>query len=450
MSKKYIIIGGGAAGIAAAYTILESSKTSFVYLFEASGIYGGRAKTDKYSIAGLNFDMGCVYIQDPGNPENPWPEIARSLQFETVEDTADYMMRINTGSGFETVNVTAIKEINDIVDEIEQSYNINKTIPNIAVVPDAFPDDQFTAFALGNSPYGPFTESSEPWNYLAADRAREQSGNWGNNLFVKKGLGTLVKTYGERLKVLYSVRYTEIFKAIKEVTYSDNVTVKDTSNNVYTADACIITVPVSVLAAGTIKFVPELSKSYKSALNTLQLGSYKKLAFQLTFTPKEIADNVNYYLYNNEPKGIWQFYRLPYFPKNTFVVHTAGQFAEELDRMADDKVFELFESTFRAAYNDEPVFVKKYGITKWNNSNYILGAYSYSAPSGQSVNDPVPLKARKQMSKPIMDKIFFAGEAYNLAAYGTLHGAYIDGKDAALTAIQALEKSAEEEKQLTV
>ncbi|MNQ89721.1 Flavin containing amine oxidoreductase [compost metagenome] len=320
-------------------------------------------------------------------------------------------------------------------------YDQNKIFPNKTVIctPNYFGQD--AEFALGTSPYGPFTESIEPWNYLAADRAREESADWGNNLFVKKGLGTLVKTYGERLTKLYSIRFTETFRAIKEISYSDVVTVKDTSGNVFTGDACIITVPVSVLEAGKISFTPALPDPYRYALKALKLGSYKKLAIQLTITPKEIEDNVNYYLYNENPNGIWQFYRLSYFPKNTFVVHTAGNFAAKLDNMADHKVFELFKSTFKKAYNEEPIFVEKYGITKWDKNDYALGAYSYTAPVGFDITNSKPLNSRKQMAIPIDNKIFFAGEAYNIKAYGTLHGAYIDGQDAAENALRFLGSS---------
>ena len=440
MPKQYIIIGGGAAGIAAAYKILESSRTAVVHLFEATNIYGGRAKTDKSSIPGLPFDKGCVYIQDPKNPENPWPKIAGQLGFKTVEEKDSYKMRINTGQGFQTVDTTAIPAINQVVSFLEKEYEASKQLPNKAVTSKPRSTDQNEEFALALSPYGPYTEATEPWNYLAADRAREASGNWGENLFVEDGLGTLVKTYGEGLKKKYGSRFTETFVAVKSIVYGKGVTVTDITNKQYTADACIITASVGVLASGSIAFSPALPQSYKSALQALKMGSYKKLAIQFEALPSGIDDNVNYYLYNNQPQGIWQYYRLASYPNNVLVVHTSGEFAAALDKMDNTAVIQLFGTTFKAAYGSGVKLTAKSGITNWGTDKNVLGAYSYTAPMGSNVNDPAALKARKEMAKPINQQIFFAGEAYHLKAYGTLHGAYIDGQDAAENVLQIHEK----------
>lgn len=434
MKKDYIIIGGGSAGIAAAYKILESSRTATVRILEATNGYGGRAKTDTKSIPGLAFDKGCVYIQDPKNPLNPWPKIAGQLGFTLVEEKdEEYKLRIDRGDGFETVDSTNFPEINLIVADIETQYEASKEFPNQTVTtePDVLTEDN--EFALALSPYGPFTESTQPWNYLAADRAREAKGDWGNNLFVEQGLGNLVKAYGEKLKPTFGARFEQTFKAVKEVIYNaDKVTVVDSSGKRFVCDACIVTVPVSVIAADSIRFTPALPAAYTTALEALQLGSYKKLAVELRALPGDIADNTNYYMYNAEPNGIWQFYRESFFPKNVLVVHTSGDFAAALDGMTDRAVFDLFKETFTQAYaDDEPEFTAKYGITQWSNDNYALGAYSFTGPIGRNRDKRTALDARKQMAKPIDNKVYFAGEAYNIKAYGTLHGAYVDGQDTA-------------------
>ena len=48
------------------------------------------------------------------------------------------------------------------------------------------------------------------------------------------------------------------------------------------ATACVVTVSVDVLAAGSISFKPELPRAYQDALKAVRLGSYKKLAVELT------------------------------------------------------------------------------------------------------------------------------------------------------------------------
>ena len=102
---KVAIVGGGAAGIAAAYTLLQAmTKPAIqVYLFEARGRYGGRAMTDT-SIDNYAFDMGAQYIQDP--TLNPWTAIAKRLNFDTVEDDVRALLRVDKGNGWVDAPVT--------------------------------------------------------------------------------------------------------------------------------------------------------------------------------------------------------------------------------------------------------------------------------------------------------------------------------------------------------
>ncbi|MFD1771424.1 flavin monoamine oxidase family protein [Sphingobacterium suaedae] len=444
MEKKYIIIGGGAAGIGAAYKILESSKTAKVHLFEAQSILGGRARTDVNAIKGLAFDKGCVYIQDPKNPKNPWPGIAKELGFDTVVDNTGAELRIKENGIYRNDSIHGIPEINEFVQSIEDQFESHKDFPNLTVCCQPRVSDEHVQLALGLSPYGPFTESTEPWNYIASDRFREATGNWGNNLFVRKGLGTLVRQYGENLSNKYGKRFQITYKSIKTIKYghfddsqknddqSRVVTVVDSSGQEYQADACIVTIPVSLLKKRTVQFIPPLPLPYQLALKSLMLGSYKKIAVQLNKMPIDIKDDINYYLYNEDPHGVWQYYRLSYFPKNVLIVHTAGNFAEQLDFFDERATFDLFADSFKKAYNDQKLtFNRKFGTTNWDNNQYSLGAYSYTQPFGHSSTSTLALDARKQMAKPIGRLIYFAGEAYNLEAYGTLHGAYIDGQEAA-------------------
>ncbi|MBA6304215.1 NAD(P)-binding protein [Colwellia sp. MB02u-14] len=125
--KKYAIIGGGAAGIAAAYQILSSDSEAQVHLFEAKSYYGVRAHTDAYSIKGLAFDMGPVYLQDPEN--NPWKTIAENLGFTLQEDVDGYEMRVDRGHGFETICTTSDPDVNAVNTDITKDYESNKAYP---------------------------------------------------------------------------------------------------------------------------------------------------------------------------------------------------------------------------------------------------------------------------------------------------------------------------------
>lgn len=424
---KVAIIGGGLAGISAAYTLLANPKITQVYLLEAGAGYGGRARTDSTSIPGFAFDMGAQYLQDP--EINPLVGIAEQLNFTTVEEDATYMLRVDGDDGW-TNEPTTTPDVQAVVDGIQSSYDVAETYDNMVVAPKPNMDTQVVMFGNATSTYGPFTESAEPWQYIAADRARENTTYYGENLLVPQGIGTLVARYGQQLATLYPTRFTASFQTtVQTVRYSDDgAIVTWAGSKTLDVDACIVTVPVSVLGNGSITFTPALPDSYTQALKNLRLGSYKKLALKLRNAPESITVGTNYYLIETEPEGVWQYYRLPYAP-SVLVAHAAGDFAQALDAMEDRDVLNLFKTSIQAAC-DDVFFTTGQAITDWNNTPGVLGAYSYTAFNGGGPTDPAALQARTALGVPL-PRLYFAGEATNKPYYGTLQGAYMEGARAA-------------------
>ncbi|HWU87949.1 MAG TPA: NAD(P)/FAD-dependent oxidoreductase [Kofleriaceae bacterium] len=434
MPKEFVIVGGGAAGLAAADTILSASGDNYVQLFEAKGYTGGRAHTDTRSIPGLPFDMGAVYLQDPAN--NPWTQAAKELGFETIPDDMGAVMRIDRGDGYKDVPPDGDDAVNAVVKEIAADYERNKELPNRPVMKKPRLDTVSEWFGLATSPYGPFTESAEPWQYLAADRARDAQGE--GNRFVKEGLGNLVRAYGQALQERFNDRYTErLATPVTEIAQEKDAVVVYTKEHqvIVPATACVVTASVDVLAAGIITFTPALPPAYVDALKALRLGSYKKLAVELAALPDGIEDNTNYYLYNSEPEGIWQYYRLSYFPENVLVVHASGDFAAALDTVEDRMVYRLFQSALGEAYGVDVHLREARAITNWRKDPYVRGAYSYTAFIGGGPEDRSALAARDVLSKPV-GRVCFGGEAQSLTAYGTLQGAYWEGQAAARRALR--------------
>lgn len=420
------IIGGGLAGISAAYALLASSKVTGVHLFEASGGYGGRARTDSTSIPGFAFDMGAQYIQDPDI--NPLVGIARALDFETVEEDASYLLRVDTDEGW-VDKPTTEPEVQAEVDAIQASFDAAALQPNVIVAGKPSFDTQVEMFGHATSTYGPFTESAETWQYIAADRAREAGGDHGANRFVVDGVGALVAAYGQQLAARGGTRYTAHFGVpVTSVSYDDSSATVGWGRDTLQVDACIITVPVSVLGSGAIRFTPALPASHAGALKALRLGSYKKLALALRNDPASIEPGTNYYLIETAPEGVWQYYRLPHAP-GVLVAHAAGDFAAALDAMADKDVYALFKAGIQTAC-DDVFFTTGKAITNWSQASGINGAYSYTAFIGGGPDDETTLGARLALGVPLKT-LHFAGEATNVAYYGTLQAAIFEGERAA-------------------
>ncbi|MGH8779295.1 flavin monoamine oxidase family protein [Paraburkholderia sp.] len=423
---KVAIIGGGVAGIAAAYALLADKRVTAVHLLEATGRYGGRARTDTASIPGFAFDKGAQCIQDP--TRNPLTEIAKKLGFETVEEDAGYRLRVETEDGWKTLPTTE-PAIQAIVDEIQASFNENSQKPNVIVAGKPRRTDAAELFGHATSTYGPFTESAETWQTIAADRAREAEGDGANNLLVTKGIGSLVAAWGQKLRPTSGSSYIEHFGAVvSRIVYDDDKVTLTYDSQRLTVDACIVTVPVSVLGNGSIVFEPPLPDTHRNALKVLRLGSYKKLALRLRTPPADIVPGTHYYLAEDDPPGVWQYYRLPY-ADDVLIAHAAGDFAAALDGLPDSEVFKLFKTRIQTAC-DGVFFTTGRALTNWSNEPAARGAYSYSAFIGGGPDDPDALRARNALTVPVK-RLYFAGEATDPACYGTLQAAYFSGERAA-------------------
>ena len=72
-----VVIGAGAAGLAAARTLLDAGRT--VTVLEARDRIGGRAHTDNETF-GVPYDRGCHWLHSAG--QNPWVGYAKRNGFD--------------------------------------------------------------------------------------------------------------------------------------------------------------------------------------------------------------------------------------------------------------------------------------------------------------------------------------------------------------------------------
>ena len=93
-------------------------------------------------------------------------------------------------------------------------------------------------------------------------------------------------------------------------------------------------------------------------------------------------------------------------------------------KQAQNQASDSAMQTLRTIYGNaipEPV---DYQNTRWASDPFALGSYSYN-PVGSNPN------MRKELAKPLANKVFFAGEASEANYFSTAHGAYLSGLRAA-------------------
>ncbi|GLU31055.1 FAD-dependent oxidoreductase [Trinickia caryophylli] len=474
---KVAIVGGGAAGISAAHALLRAQDIRLdIELLEAHTRYGGRALTKKIeSLDGFCFDMGAQFIQDP--EYNPWAYIARLLGFGIREEPIDKSWCwVRTAQGWKKVDARGYEDggeapiaqwaaIDEVETSISESYNENRKALNLPVCnAPGNPNTQESLLGYGTSAFKPLTESAEPWQYLAADLARQKEREEGSVWLVPNvGVGRLVEEWGKKLEQFapsahtgnlstYTSRLGNIVTRIKvknskvKIDYYDRTAPFGPTQNAV-VDVCIVTVPATKLR--DITFIPQLHQNDAIEACHVKLGSYKKLAFKLVPNNGKdvshyIQDNTRYFLPDESERGVWQYYRPDFFPPAVFLAECAGDIAAALDQKNDDAVVNHFRSLFVKLHGDDlsNEALVYGGMTNWSKTDRINGAYSYTAPIANGASDlPDAYNARVLLGLP-HEPIFFAGEALFTEQYGTIEGAYKTGEKAAQDAIALLRKLA--------
>jgi monoamine oxidase len=391
--------------------------------------------------------MGPQFIQDPGI--NPWMKIAEDLEFETLVPPATATIyRVREDKVWLDKKAPGPKATDQASKALDAFYE--KAVeqaddePNLPACPKPDEIDADTQLALSSNGLGSVGESAEPWQYIASDSARQADVAMKDSgvVFVKRGLGSLVAAFGEHLEEEYDddleVKLGQIVTRIQWNPNDNDIELFSGYNSILTADYCIVTVPCS--AVPRIAFVPPLAPKRVVANQYIMLGSYKKVAFIPETMPASIAENTDYYMYDYELEGCWQYFRLPTAPTALIGV-ASGNFAAALDRLENAEAAAAFIHALTAAYQDELVVGEETVplVTNWSQQQNIWGAYSYTRYDGGDAENPTAFDAREEIGEPHADGLeLFAGEATWTDAYATIHGAYNSGVRAANEILNAV------------
>lgn len=452
MVTTIAIIGAGCAGLGAADELLTQKNVAVdIRLLDANDWIGGRARTS--TVPGLPVDLGPQFIQDP--EINPWKIILENMEGYDGKVVGPQFMeplyRTRLGDKWVTVESNVgIRMGNDELSEQYQSATAYKNAPIMTGnAPDFCKGQEDLRLALGSSGYGAIAESAEPWQYVVSDQARQRKVDSAGNLYVTGGLGTLVEKYGEKLLSIYdNLKFVGKAVVVSISTGEIGVSIRTADDKELVCDFCIVTIPTPEIKK--IKFTPSLSGEMMRADEFINLGSYKKVAFKPTSFPvgdqqkkaeerDSIEEDYEYFIYDREQDGVWQYFRLPTDP-DILICVTAGDFARRLDDVPDNTVSASVINLLKGAYatgNFTPQQNAKV-VTNWTKTAHIHGAYSYTAYDSRLDRDnPFPFEAREKIAKP-HGRVYFAGEATWVEAYGTIHGAYRSGERAARAILKVL------------
>ena len=194
------------------------------------------------------------------------------------------------------------------------------------------------------------------------------------------------------------------------------------------ARAVIVTVSSNVLAAGNIKFTPELPKRQLDAAAKLSLGSYDRIALQLAGNPFGLARDEALIEQSNSTRTALLSANIA--GSSLCLIDVGGSFGRDLSDQGEKAMVAFAVEWLKKLFgSDIAATVKKSSVTRWNASPFTFGAMSVAAPGGQG--------SRKILTEPT-GNLFLAGEATHEALWGTVDGAWESGERAAEAALKKI------------
>ena len=410
---EVVVIGAGAAGIAAARRISAAGRK--VVVIEAASAIGGRCSTDSAAFD-VPFDRGARWLYNPDN--SPIAKLARGVGMDMLPAPRGQRIRIgrrNARAGesedFLANLVRANRAIGDAVrgkPDMSAAAGLPKDLGVWAGTTD---------FVLGTQPTG---KDLKDLSALDLVSMAQRDGP----LACRQGLGTLVAKLGDGLPIVLSTPVTRIAWSSKDAQV-------ETSAGTINAKAVVLTASTNALLSGKIKFSPELPKRQQDAASKLLLGSYDHIALELPGNPLGLSrDDIVIEQSADRATG---FLLANLGGSSLCQVDVAGSFGTELSAKGEAAMVAFASEWLTKLFgSDVKSIAKRTTATRWNDMPYVFGAMSAASPGGQP--------ARKVLMEP-MGSVFFAGDAAHETQWGTVGGAWESGEraaDAALRKIGAL------------
>jgi monoamine oxidase len=405
-----VVIGAGAAGIAAARRIMAANRK--VLVLEATGQIGGRCLTDSTTFD-VPFDRGARWIHNPDT--NPMIKLARGAGLDLMPAPLGQKIRIgrrNARAGEVEELLATLVRANRAIDDASRGKG---DVSCASVLPKDLGDWAATVeFLLGAN-----AAAKDLKELSAVDKTRAQDRSVA--LACRQGLGTLIAKLGDGVPVSLATPATRIAWSGRDVAV-------ETQAGKIAARAAIVTVSGDVLISGALKFTPDLPKRTLDAASKVSLGSYDHIVLQLPGNPLGLSrDDVVI----EQAKDLKTAFMIANMGGSSLCsIDVAGSFGRDLSAQGEAAMVAFAVEWLAKLFgSDVAKTVKKSSATRWNAAPFARGAMSAASPGGQP--------SRKTLMEPV-GSLFLAGEAAHETLWGTVDGAWESGERAAEAALRRI------------
>lgn len=404
--KTVIVVGAGISGLAAAKKLKERGFN--VVVLESQNKVGGRLSSNRS--LGIAFDEGASWIHGiDGNPITTLAQEAGMNSFHTVDESRksyDIGGLARTAANYDAAEDELYSILGTLMNSGSSSQSFQTVFNNLHPTKA---NDRLWKFLL--STYMTFDCGDlDKLSSLLYDEGEEYG---GIEKIATNGYDTIANYLAAGLNI-------QLNQAVSKIDYS-NEKIQITHNGTITeADYVVVTVPLGVLKANVIEFVPSLPTTKQTAIQKVGMNCVNK--FLLTWNTA-FWDDVQYISYTPETRDKFNYFVnvKKFHPTvNALMTFAYADYARQTESMSDAEIIDEIMLHLKDIYGSNIPNPTNILRTRWQANQHTFGSYSYTAMATE-------MRHFDDLAAEIADKLFFAGEHTEADYFSTVHGAYLSG-----------------------
>jgi monoamine oxidase len=417
MEDSIIVIGAGAAGLMAAYTLAKAGKK--VTVLEARNRTGGRINTLYNTSFFKKAELGAEFIH--GN----LPLTFQLLKEAGIASEPAIMNMWHYQNGRFVQNQEEIKGWDILMTKLGE---ITEDTTIAAFLKKHFSNPGYGELRKSVIRFISGYDTADPEKASAiALRTEWQNEDEDAQYRITEGYCALIAYLVKRIKA--AGHHIELNAPVKHIYWQpDQVQVTTLSGITYTASKVIIALPLGILQAGDVSFHPPLP-NHHAAFEQIGFGAIIKLLFRFDepFWEKlpDVKIKGSAFLFTEENIPTWWTQG---DGKPILTGWLGGGPAYQLKNKSGEELWQIAMQSLTNFFNLNINQLKDkliaWHIANWTTDPYTKGSYAYDMTgSGE---------ARLLLNEPVNDTLFFAGEyLYSGPAMGTVEAALSSGEAAA-------------------
>ncbi len=420
-SWDVVIVGAGVSGLSAACELRKSGLS--ILVLEARDHIGGRAWTRHEPGLSAPIELGAEFIH------GRVPET-----FELLHEVGKAALD-TSGAHWTLRNGRLVQNTEDLFGDIQNALERSKVLQK--------PDISFQAWLDHSDQYGLCDEAATMAKafvegFDAADPARVSAHfiarEWGTGGMLDSPQFRPLGGYNSVLSALAGSLdrdniQLQLHSAVEEIRWQRGSAEIDVTRFERTttlrATTVIVTLPLGVLQAGSVRFMPALD-SKRAALEQLVFGPVLKLNLRFRKAFWEELDDRKYAgasFFHSADTPFPTFWTTLPLRAPLMTAWVAGPKAARLSTQEMPHIVRQALESLATIFHGAKLDLEGAYLHNWQTDPYSLGAYSYIGVGGSD--------ARRTLAAPLKDTLFFAGEATDENEAATVGGALQSGARAA-------------------